>query len=61
MSSQTKKLIKKRNSSSEQSTINKIKYDLQLTDTEENQLNNSKVSNTSTESSLSSNSKPQSG
>ena len=56
MSSQTKKLIKKRNSSSEQSTINKIKYDLQLTDTEENQLNNSKVSNTSTESSLSSNS-----
>ena len=56
MSTQTKKLIKKRNSSSEQSTINKIKYDLQLTDTEENQLNNSKVSNTSTESSLSSNS-----
>ena len=50
MSSQTEKQISKQSSSTEKSTINKIKSALQLTETEENQLNNSKVSNTSTDS-----------
>ena len=59
MSIQTKEHVTNLNSSEDKSTINKIKFALQLNESEENQLNNSKVSISSTDSSSSVNSNEQ--
>ena len=59
MSIQSKEHVTNLNSSEEKSTINKIKFALQLSESEENQLNNSKASISSTDSSSSVNSNEQ--
>ena len=59
MSIQSKEHVTNLNSSEEKSTINKIKFALQLSEYEENQLNNSKASISSTDSSSSVNSNEQ--